>query len=333
MLAANLFELRRLRIVALASVMAAWPPAGAHAQTIAAEPAARAKAALEQACGRCHQPGVMRTTGSACQPGDLTDLDAVGRTPCLVTPGFADGSPLYTSMLTQALKTDPFHDHEAKDRPTAEQLEAIRDWIEGLAGGARNLSRTSTPEPSKARDASDDQRDPRPAPDFSLHADQPVYKSGDPITFHVRTAGDCHLTVISVNPRGVATVLFPNEFEPRNQLVASQELQLPSATAPYVLRARWPGRETLVGICSTSATPPVGIRHDYERQRFTVLGDWRRHLAKAVALAGDDKQAGQKTRTGRVRGRRKDNGARGTDAEGPEPAATEVRKAIAVEVR
>lgn len=107
-----------------------------------------------------------------------------------------------------------------------------------------------------------------------------VYEPGQLATFYARSNQACYLTLISLDRGGQATILFPNEFEQNNLLNAETDLTLPAASASYQFRVRDKGRETLVGICNTSTKTPAGIQHDFERQRFTTLGDWRAYLAQ-----------------------------------------------------
>ena len=55
---------------------------------------------------------------------------------------------------------------------------------------------------------------------------------------------------------------------------------MPGAGGPYVFRAGPAGREHVVAICTSWPAPPDGIAYDWERQRFTELGDWRAFLAR-----------------------------------------------------
>ncbi len=123
--------------------------------------------------------------------------------------------------------------------------------------------------------------EPRTDFELLLWSKSNVYQSGDLATFHARSNQDCYLTLVSLDRGGQATVLFPNEFEQNNLLVAAKELTLPTDGAAYQFRLRDKGRETLVGICQTGSKAPPGLQHDFERQRFTMLGDWRAHLAQA----------------------------------------------------
>ena len=113
---------------------------------------------------------------------------------------------------------------------------------------------------------------------IGLWSDKRTYKAGDTATFFVGVNKDCFLTLVNVDRSGRATVLFPNELQPDNQAVAGQTIQVPGAGAAYRFRFKEPGREQIVAICSQTHRAPEGIAHDFERLRFTVLGDWQLFL-------------------------------------------------------
>lgn len=134
------------------------------------------------------------------------------------------------------------------------------------------------------------------------------YRPGDIAAFTVRTETSCHLTLIGVDTRGIATVLYPNDFEPDSLILAGKELRIPSKTAGYQFRARDEGREMVIGLCSPTARTVAGIEHDFERQRFTVLGDWKVFVAQSLEAlaepaAAKPAQAEQSGRNARRRGR------------------------------
>jgi Domain of unknown function (DUF4384) len=120
---------------------------------------------------------------------------------------------------------------------------------------------------------------------------QDRYKAGELAAFFVESNLDCNLTMISIDAAGRGTVLFPNEFEQNNLLPAGKPLRVPSEAAPFQLRLKSPGRETIVGICNVVAKTADGITHDYERQRFTILGDWRTYLGQLSLEGGADPKA------------------------------------------
>ena len=111
-----------------------------------------------------------------------------------------------------------------------------------------------------------------------LKAARPVFHSGDLLSVTARAGSGCHLTIMTLDTHGRATVLFPNEFDVNNFIDAGREIRIPGEKAPYQFRLRDKGQETLIGICASTAKPVDGIRHNFEFQRFTELGDYRAFL-------------------------------------------------------
>jgi hypothetical protein len=109
---------------------------------------------------------------------------------------------------------------------------------------------------------------------LTLSTDQTSYRAGDLITIAVVADAACDLTLISIDGDGFASVLFPNEYEPNNLLNAEEPITIPGKNSAYQLRVKAPGTETLLGICAPPGTRPRGVVADYERYRFTLLGDW-----------------------------------------------------------
>lgn len=108
----------------------------------------------------------------------------------------------------------------------------------------------------------------------TLSTDRATYKAGDLMTIAAVADAACDLTVVSIDSDGFAIVLFPNEYEPNNLMNAGMPITIPKFDAAYQLRASRAGTETLLGICSPPGTRPLGIAADYERYRFTLLGNW-----------------------------------------------------------
>jgi hypothetical protein len=174
---------------------------------------------------------------------------------------------------------------------------------------------------------------PSGAIELELWSDKLRYKSGELITIHAQATAPCNLTLVSLDPAGKATVLYPNEFETEGAIGAGQEVRVPGPQAPYQFRARAKGPEVVVGICTPTIRIADGIQPDYERQRFTVLGSWKAHLANALAEEAAERRnparAAERTRT---RGRQK---GRSAEAARPEPRSrpeTQARTAIRFEV-
>ncbi len=113
---------------------------------------------------------------------------------------------------------------------------------------------------------------------LSVWIDKLVPTAGDLVVIKAQADTDCYLSVVSVDAEGKATVLFPNDFEKDNLVQAGKTVSVPGTDAPYQLRFKADGTETLISRCSTSANPPTGIEHDFERQRFTLLGNWENFI-------------------------------------------------------
>jgi hypothetical protein len=121
-------------------------------------------------------------------------------------------------------------------------------------------------------------RDVKSGIGLSMWLDKPRPVPGDLVTIKAEADSDCYLTIISVDAKGVATVLFPSDFQTDNRLTATKAVSIPPSDAPFQLRYKAEGSETILGRCSTRAAPPFGIEHDFERQRFTVLGNWENFI-------------------------------------------------------
>lgn len=174
-------------------------------------------------------------------------------------------------------------------------------------------------------------------PVLQLLADKPAYAQGDALSLSVRTSVDCHLTLVSINGRGRGTVIFPSDFEQNNLLTAGRTLKLPGDGAPYLFRLRDPGRETIVAICSPTGGAIDGIRHDFERQRFTDLGDYDEFLRQAIASEQAERR-GQKAPVQtaaetKARGVRRRNPSRPEGADVRPRSEQTARTAITIEIR
>jgi hypothetical protein len=111
-----------------------------------------------------------------------------------------------------------------------------------------------------------------------LWTDKLAYRKGDLVQINVTVDRACYLTVINVDRDGKAIVLFPNDSEPENLVAPGVAVKVPGVNAGYQLRFDRAGRETLVAQCQRSGPRMAGLARDYEKQRFTILGDWRAFL-------------------------------------------------------
>lgn len=168
--------------------------------------------------------------------------------------------------------------------------------------------------------------------EIAIVPDKPVYNAGDTATFSVQASRDCYLTLVGVDRGGRATVLFPSEIEPVNRISGGKLVRVPGEAAPYRFRFKDKGRETIVAICSQTHPSPEGVVHDYDRLRFTVLGDWQLFLREPPEMkqARRDDAATDIPRP-LVRQRRR---GRGTESKADSAAGHDVqtRTAITIEI-
>ena len=121
---------------------------------------------------------------------------------------------------------------------------------------------------------------------LSIMADKDAYKAGDNVRLTVRTSEPCHLTLINVDATGKATILVPNDFDRDTLLPANRDVQVPTSVEPkYRFRAGRQGPETIVAICNATWKGAYGFTQNFERQKFTELGDFRTALARAYSEA------------------------------------------------
>lgn len=207
-----------------------------------------------------------------------------------------------------------------------------RPEVERLLGYLKGVEQTGDSPSTKA-----------PAPQSTSNAislnvwiDKVRPATGDLIAVNAEADKDCFLTLINVDAAGKATVLFPNDFEPDNLISAGKTHRVPGTSAPYQLRIKEEGRETLVAQCSTSPTPPTGIEHDFGRQRFTVLGNWENFVRDSTITDADlrrNPNKAERARAARAQALRRlrDSGSRTEERQDTSPG-TPVRDGRAVVV-
>ncbi|MGE8941367.1 DUF4384 domain-containing protein [Leptospira interrogans] len=182
--------------------------------------------------------------------------------------------------------------------------------------------------------AASDAPEPSAPFEFAIWSDKTSYQVGDLLTLSAFTSADCHLTLIGLDANGQATVLFPNEMATDNRITAGSIPSLPGSKAPYQFRLDKPGMETVVGVCTVVAKIADNIQQDFDRQRFTLLGDWRTFLSKTwnqTAASSSRQQADRRRRQSR-RAARRDPAPASAKTERPKPDA-HVRTAITFEVK
>jgi hypothetical protein len=167
--------------------------------------------------------------------------------------------------------------------------------------------------------------------EIEIVATKPRYARGEVASVMVRSDVDCHLTLVSVSPSGRAVVLLPNDWDRSTFLPAGKEQTFPREDSPFRLRLDAAGHETIVAGCNPSAPVFDGIQHDFNLEKFTSLGDYRRfllRLAEGMPMLTSSVPAGEKKAAPKpqVRGAGRSDAARSKSA----PTA---RTAVRFEVR
>lgn len=306
-----------------APVIAEVAPIAGNGSAVSPAPADPAAATvygvLDTHCASCHQQGRGGAARAATPAVNFLDLEALAKDRSLVAPGFPDASGLYLELLRRHRPADFFRDGARWTGPSAVDIDAVRTWIEALP-----VDTSGTAEPITAVASAG------PAIRINLRADRKAYKAGELLTLSIQSDTDCHLTLVSIDGSGRAIVLFPNDLEPDNKLVAGGMRRIPGDGAAYQLRLDTRGQEIISATCTTAARPPLGIEHEFGRRRFTILGDWRKFLTAAL-----EKEAlGEPRRPERRRARRRGEPRKppADAALGPGVLPLEARTAIVVKV-
>ncbi len=89
--------------------------------------------ALEKNCARCHQAGAsLKRRKPAKNFGNILQLAQIAREPSLVLPGNPNGSKIFVQLAKEEMPYDCYQEFDCKEEPTAVEVQAIYDWIEGL---------------------------------------------------------------------------------------------------------------------------------------------------------------------------------------------------------
>jgi Domain of unknown function (DUF4384) len=237
--------------------------------------------ALKSRCGTCHLPPSGQSTATSLPAMRSPSVLAADRK--LIEPGWPDRSELVWRMLDghdapQLENGDSRHKTAKKEITKAKTKRPaippgvwlVRHWIARLqrrpAAVPKGSAEVLQAVPSGGRGW------------LRVDAVQTDFKAGDQIVYRVRTDRYCRLSLINVDPRGIATVVFPNAYAHTDHIDGEAALVVPSADDPFLFTARQRGVEKLVALCADDDGAALGIRHDFTHQRFTVLGDWEQFL-------------------------------------------------------
>ena len=122
--------------------------------------------------------------------------------------------------------------------------------------------------------------------DFGLTIDtvekKSVYKEGEYIQFEVSARKDCFVTLITLDSVGDATLLMPNQFQPRAFIHRNQKVLIPSQSSNFRFPITPPHGEILVKAIATLQPLVLSGINDNNSQPFTALSA----NTKAIGLEG-----------------------------------------------
>ena len=116
----------------------------------------------------------------------------------------------------------------------------------------------------------------------AIWTDKLTYRKDELVVLTAQANKDCNLTVINVDTAGEATVLYPSDSDPDNAVKAQAKIRVPSDIEPYQLRATERGTETFIAVCTLNRKRMLGVDQNFEKQRFSILGNWRSFLKTAA---------------------------------------------------
>lgn len=119
---------------------------------------------------------------------------------------------------------------------------------------------------------------------ITLFSDKSEYKVHEHAVFTVKSEQDCFLTLINVDAKDKATVIFPNKFQQENHLKANEELHFPGKKANFKFQLQDPGKETVVALCRKTKAESKGIKHNFKKSAFTSIGDYNKYATRAIKV-------------------------------------------------
>lgn len=284
-----------LLVASASAAVAQQPPAPPPKPATAEQAWPVARKVLERRCASCHVTGDERARAAPKWP-DLLAAEHTAARLDLVRPANPDASPLFTTFLLRSGHHDLLSDR-GTGRTSPEEHIAVRDWIAALPPRSTAASQETATTPIA--------KEQSPL-ELSVTLDRSSYRKGEAIKISVSASRTCNLTLISLDTAGRSTVLFPSEFAAGSPLTPGTPLLVPARGAQYVLRADTPGRETIVARCLVDVAVPFGIRHDFDRRRFTELGEYRAFLLRAWMLEDQARDAAERPEPPRRRNRKPD---------------------------
>ncbi len=125
-----------------------------------------------------------------------------------------------------------------------------------------------------------------PASDLSVSAwvnhDNNTYTFGEKVVFSVKANKDAYLTILDVGTSGKVHIIFPNQHQSSNRVLAGQTVQVPSNSAPFDFRVDGPAGSELIKVIATTGPTPL-----FDPQNLMDAGPYKALKKDAGGTAKD----------------------------------------------
>jgi hypothetical protein len=173
-----------------------------------------------------------------------------------------EGLQLYRRLEQGDVPRDSFEGefHRLVEHSTDEQLIDVTG-LDASAAGQKPLHYSPPPALATGR------------LQLALYSDKSRYSADDHVALTVQSTKDCFLTLIDINQKGSATVLFPNDFQKDNLIRAGAPTAFPGADAGFAFQVAPSdkGPERVLAVCDSKQQNPLSIVHDYASNKFTEI--------------------------------------------------------------
>ena len=139
--------------------------------------------------------------------------------------------------------------------------------------------------------------------DLAFFPNETKFRVGQKVSFTVKSAQPCYLTLINKDDQGQMQVLFPNRHFQDNKIQGGQSYRVPGRHIKgFAFKFKKAGKETIIAICSASRPDPQGILHDFSTKTFTGFKNYGAYLKKGkkaryrlLAIVKDGSGSARKT--------------------------------------
>ena len=126
---------------------------------------------------------------------------------------------------------------------------------------------------------------------LSFDREPAVYRPGETVVMTVSVDQDAHVTVLDIGTSAVTHIVFPNEYQQDNAVVASEFVDIPDPKASFQFKVAGPEGCELIWVFATKSSEPLIKEELLERiSPFPVVSRSPRELARDIAVTLREEQ-------------------------------------------